>query len=401
MLNARHDRDDVSAVSGPQPAANHSGRAVTTPPYKILFYVPSLGDGGGERLWAALASAFHRAGHTVIFAQDFDSDDSRHILDPDIPVFTVGHAHSFAVRNLARVLKKQRPDVALSAIAGSNLKLIAARLLSGTQTKIIQTFHGHHEWKSGRLSYATARSLPLTSRMSARTIAVSEPLREDLVKTWRSTSDKTVFVANPVFLPSPITKPTLNQLNARAPIILAVGRLSPDKDYATLIKAFARLKRKDAQLILLGKGPEENTIMGLVDTLGIKTRVSLEGYVTEPWPYFERAKCLALSSKTESFGNVLVEALAHGLPIVATDTDGPKHILTSPELGTRVPVGDVDAMASALDQHLEAPGDPAPRFARAAEFSMKQRFPAYEALIAEVLGKSSSSSDGRKTPSEN
>jgi len=373
---------------------------VTKTRYKILFYVPSLGDGGGERLWAALATAFHNAGHEVIFAQDFAADDARHILDPDIELVTLGHTHRFAVRNLARLLKKQRPDVALSAIAGSNLKLITARILSGAPTKIIQTFHGHQEWKSGWLSYATARVLPLTSRMSARTVAVSDPLRKDLVGSWRSAPRKTVFVANPVSLPATVKQPTYEELSARAPMILAVGRLSPDKDYATLIKAIAHLRNRDAHLTILGKGPEENAIKDLIEQLGLEKQVRLKGYVAEPWSYFERAKCLALPSKTESFGNVIIEALAHGLPVVATETDGPKHILNSPNLGTRVPIGDEKAMASALDHYLESPGDPEPRFARANEFSMDQRLPAYEALIAEVLRQSRSISNGAHAHSE-
>ncbi len=396
MLNARDDRDDLLTEPRQQCAAKNNPTSVTKTPYKILFYAPSLGDGGGERLWAALASAFHRAGHSVIFARDFAANESRHILDSDIPIFTVGHAHRFAVRNLTRLLKKQRPDVALSAIAGSNLKLIAARILSGTPTKIIQTFHGHHEWKSGKLSYATARALPLTSRVSARTVAVSEALQNELIKSWWAKSDKTTFIANPVLLPLTIKQPSLEKLNARDPIILAVGRLSPAKDYATLIKAFARLKRDDAQLIILGKGPEEEAIRALVDQLGLKDRVRLEGYIAEPWSYFERAKCLAISSKTESFGNVIVEALAHGLPVVATETDGARFILSSPALGTRVPVGDVDSMAEALTQSLDAPGDPAPRFARADDFSMAKRLPAYEDLIAEVLDSNIARTDGEQ-----
>lgn len=385
MLKVRDDKDHVSAWPGPVTAATGCKIPVTTPPRKLLFYVPSLGDGGGERLWAALASAFHQAGHTVLFAQDFMANDSRHLLDKDIPVHTLGPGHIGAIRNLARLLKHHRPDVALSAIAGSNLKLISARVLSGTDTKVIQTFHGHNEWQSGKLSYATARALPLTSRLSACTVAVSGPLCADLVHTWHAKSDRTRFLANPVLLPPNITQPTVAELKERAPVILAAGRLSKDKDYSTLIKAFAHLNLPSARLVILGKGPEEQKIKSLIAALGLKSKVKIEGYVSEPWSYFEQAKCLALSSKSESFGNVIVEALAHGLPVVATNTDGPKHILTSPELGRCIPVGDVAAMSTALGKTLNDPGDPKPRFARAHAFAMTTRFPAYEALIEEVL----------------
>ncbi len=400
MLKARDDRDWFPAKPDDERAPKSDKNLVTNACTKLLFYVPSLGDGGGERLWAALATAFHRAGHDVTFAVDVASEDSHHVLAADIPLTILGHNHTYAIRNLARLLKKQCPDVALSAIAGSNFKLIAARLISRTPTKIIQTFHGHNEWKSGRLSYATARLLPLTSRLTARTVAVSEPLRADLVNTWHAKRARTVFIANPVLLPPSITQPTEGTLNARAPIILAVGRLSSDKDYRTLIKAFAHLGQDDAQLIIVGKGPEEASINALIDSLGVKNQVTLAGYVAEPWTYYERAKCLALSSRSESFGNVIVEALAHGLPVVATDTDGARHILSSPDLGTCIPVGDVQGMAEALAATLDDPGDPAPRFERADAFSMDKRLPAYEALIAQVLDRPIAQPDRVCTKSE-
>jgi len=385
MLKARDDRELFRVTTGPGRALKCDKNLVTHARTKILFYVPSLGDGGGERLWAALATAFHDAGHDVIFAVDVASEDSRHVLAADIPLTVLGRNHVTAIRNLARLLKTQRPDVALSAIAGANLKLIAACFLSRVPTKIIQTFHGHNEWKSGRLSYATARALPVTSRIVARTVAVSEPLRANLVSSWHAKSALTTCIVNPVLLPIAIKKPTGQDLKSRAPIILAVGRLSSDKDHATLIRAFALLNREDARLVIVGKGPEEDSIRHLIVSLGLQEKVSLAGYSAEPWPYFERAKCLALSSKSESFGNVIVEALAHGLPVVATNTDGPQHILSTPDLGTCVPVGDAKAMAAALAATLDNPGDPLPRFERATLFSMENRLPAYEALIADVL----------------
>lgn len=353
--------------------------------HKLLFYLPSLGDGGGQRLWAALASAFHRAGHHVIFVQDFAATENRDLLDPDIALHTLGRNHLGSVGRLAAVLRETQPDVALSAIAGSNLKLIAAQKLSGVSTKIVQTFHGHNEWQTGWLSYFTARALPLTSRLSARTIAVSEPLKDDLVHTWKSHPGRTFALSNPVFLPSPISVPSADDLKSRPPVILAVGRLADDKDYPMLIEAFARLARPDARLVIVGKGPEEDNIRALISKHGLSDTVTLAGFVPEPWHHYEHAKCLALSSQSEAFGGVIVEALAHGLPIVATRTDGPKHILSSPNLGTLVPVGDAGAMAAALADALDAPGDPAPRLARANQFSMANRFPVYETLIDTVL----------------
>lgn len=363
---------------------------------RVLFYAPSLGDGGGQRLWAALATAFHHAGYDVLFAQDFESDEASDLLDADIPRHTLGQNHARATYNLARLLKHTEPDVALSAIAGSNLKLITARLLARAPTKVIQTFHGHNEWQTGWLSYLTARALPITSRLCARTVAVSAPLKDQLINRWHATPKRTVFLPNPVFLPKAISVPNAAQLKARAPIVLAVGRLTPDKDYLTLIKAFARLGNTAARLVIVGQGPEEAAIRALISDLGVEDRVSLEGFVKSPWPFYQTAKCLALSSSSESFGNVIVEALAHGLPVVATDTDGPKHILSSPEFGRRVPIGDVDVFAAALSATLASPGDPTPRIHHAQSYSLSARLADYENLIADVMRANPSKVGGQR-----
>lgn len=365
----------------------------TTERKKLLFYVPSLGDGGGERLWAALATQFHQMGFNVHFAQDFEGIDNRHVLDPNIPLHTLntssGRGHAASICALANLLGDVKPDVALSAIAGSNLKLIFARILARSNTRIIQTFHGHNEWQTGWLSYITYRLLPITSRIADHTVAVSEPLRLALIKNWKSSAHRTSVVINPVQLPNRIKSMTPQDLIARPPVVLSVGRLSSDKDFGTLLGAFAKLQTSNARLIIAGKGPEQEKLEAMAHALGIVDRVDFPGYVKDPWPYYEQAKCFALSSTSESFGNVVVEALAHGLPVVATKTDGPLHILTSDQLGSLVDVGDENGMARAIDAALLTPGDPVPRQHRAADFSMSAGLQSYARLIADVVPKSS------------
>jgi glycosyltransferase involved in cell wall biosynthesis len=123
--------------------------------------------------------------------------------------------------------------------------------------------------------------------------------------------------------------------------------------------------------------------------LGIAERVDMPGYVNEPWAYFEKARVCAVSSLSESFSNAVVEALAHGLPVVATDCGGPREIISAPAEGVLVPVGDEAALAAALGAALAAPGDPAPRIARAAAFSVEHALDAYQRLFEDVVAKDS------------
>lgn len=353
---------------------------------KILFYTHGLVDGGGERLWSCLASAFKARGNDVIFAQDFEAEENRANLDATIPLITLGRNHFTAIKRLADVLKREKPDVALSAIGGSNIKLMLARWLAGTQTKTIITYHGFKEWKTGLLSFVTYLFLPILSARAESTVAVSDGLRNDLIEKWGARPDRTVCILNPVFFPKSARVPSETELKARSDTFLAVGRMVAEKDFITLVRAFARLQRPSARLVILGKGPDEAKLKAEIKKLGITDRVSLPGYSKEPWRNYEQAKCFVLSSSSEPFGNVVVEALAHGLPIVATACSGPQEILRHGEFGRIVAVGNDLQLSHAMASALDAPGDPAVRRRRADDFSFEVRVPAYEDLIARVLG---------------
>ena len=135
----------------------------------------------------------------------------------------------------------------------------------------------------------------------------------------------------------------------------------------------------------MGEGPDRPTLEAEVARLKLQERVSLPGYVPEPWPYYEQAKCFVLTSSYKSFGNVIVEALAYGLPVISTNCSGPQEILDNGQFGTLVPVGDVNAIAAALENALENPGDPRPRQERAARFAAHEIAEQYEALFETLL----------------
>lgn len=356
---------------------------------KILFYTPGLVDGGAERLWSCLASAFAHKGHDVVFAVDFEAAENRSNLSPDIPLHVLGTNHLLATRRLATLIARERPDVALSAVAGSNLKLAIAAVWSGAAPALVSSYHGFDEGRTGWMSYLTYKLLPLLSRRVTRIIAVSDELKSHLVARWGADAAKTVVLPNPVFYPDDASAPAREDLAGREEIVLAAGRLAPEKDYVTLIRAFARMERPRARLVILGKGPELDRLEKEVARFGLEDRVLMPGYVAEPWDYYRKAKCFAVSSQTESFGNVVVEALAYGLPVVATACSGPMEILSKGAFGTVVPIGDERALSLALSAALDDPGDPAPRNRRAHEYSFERRLPAYEALIRRVIADAS------------
>ena len=351
----------------------------------LLFYTHGLVDGGGERLWACLATAFHQRGYRVLFVQDFEASENRDNLDPDIPVYTVGRDKLGAISRLTQILDYERPDVTLSAIGGSNLKLIAALARSRSPSRAIITYHGFNEWKTGALSCLAYLGLPFLSRRAALTVGVSLGLRDTLVRRWGSDPTSTICIHNPVFFPQAAEVPEATELAEREEIILAVGRFVTEKDFLTLLRAFARLDRPSARLVIIGKGPLQTQMVTEIARLGLTGRVSLPGYSKEPWKYYATAKCFVSSSVSEPFGNVVVEAMAYGLPVVATACDGPLEILENGRFGRIVPLGDPMQMAHAINLTLDEPGDPVARRRRAEDFSFAVRVPDYERVINEVL----------------
>jgi glycosyltransferase involved in cell wall biosynthesis len=157
-------------------------------------------------------------------------------------------------------------------------------------------------------------------------------------------------------------------------VILSVGRLSAEKDYPTLLRAFALLQNQvPARLILLGEGGQRAGLERLASELGIGATVSLPGFVRNPFAYMARARVFVLSSLFEGFGNVLVEALACGCQVVSTHCPGgPGEILDRGRYGRLVPVGDHAALARAILEAIAEPMDTEALRRRADDFSVER-----------------------------
>lgn len=354
------------------------------PRRRILVYTHALVGGGAERVLALVATELHRRGHEVTFAVDFEAAQNRSYVDPAIPYHVLGRSHATATRALAAMLRAGSFDIVLAGVGASNAKIIAARLLARSSVALVLSAHGRYDAEYGKLGRATYFATALTSRLSDRTITVSDDLRRYLVHHFRAEPRKTQTIHNAVLLPPVEDVPSAEELAARGNLVLAVGRLVPEKRFDAIVRAVAR-GASGARLAILGEGPERDRIVAEAARLGIAERVELGGYVPEPWGWFRKAKMLALASSTEAFGNVLVEALGHGLPVVSTRCGGPAEVLSEGRHGRLVPIGDDAALAAAIDATLADPGDPAAHRARAEVFSVTAATDAFERVFEEVL----------------
>jgi glycosyltransferase involved in cell wall biosynthesis len=353
-------------------------------PRKLLFYTHALVGGGAERVWARLASGFAARGHEVDFIVDFEAKENLPFLSSDVRLRVLPRGHAAATLQLAGIIRTMRPDATLSAISVSNFKHACAASLAGRRDRAIISYHGFYESEPERLSNISYRlTRPLSQALGA-TVSVSEKLRDDLVERFGVSPERVTTIHNPAAPdPFPAAVPD-GKLADREKIVVAVGRLAPDKDFGVLLQAFARLRAQDARLVILGEGPAREALEAQVLALGLRGRVRLPGFVPNIGAELDQARCFALSSRHESFSLATVEALAHGLPCVVTDCGGPTEIVNAPRLGSIVPVGDPDLLARAIDAELANPGDPAPRQARARAFTLDAALDTYSALIERV-----------------
>ncbi len=346
---------------------------------KILFYTHAFAGGGAEIVFGRLARAFAERGDTVVFAADHvgnraprDTDRLRHVI--------LGPNHVGSTLRLANLLRRERPDASFSALGAQNLKHVVAAALTGRRSRCMLGYHGFAEAEPKRLSRLSYQLSPLTTRLAAQTVCVSDTLLQNVAARWGGR--KLARIWNPV--PSPIEG---DAAPPRDPaLVLALGRLIPAKRFGDLIAAVAYADDRTMRLVILGEGPERANLEALVARHALGDRVRLAGHVDDPSPWYRQAACVAIASESESFGLTAAEALAHGVPVTTTDCGGPPEVLAGdPACGRVVKVGDVEALATALTATLAAPGDSAPRRARAAAFSPDTIHAAYAAL-ADSLG---------------
>jgi len=190
-------------------------------------------------------------------------------------------------------------------------------------------------------------------------------MARDLQRRVGLPAAKTVTIHNPVEIEriqkdmtAPVDHPWIK--DHAAPVILAAGRLTEQKDYPTLLRAFAQLRaQRPARLIILGQGEEKARLTALAIALGLAPDTDLVGFQDNPFAWMSRCDLYVLSSAWEGFGNVLVEAMVCGARVVSTDCpSGPNEILENGRWGRLVPVGDAGALAQAMAEALDDANPP-------------------------------------------
>ncbi|MCU7924373.1 MAG: glycosyltransferase [Candidatus Thiodiazotropha sp. (ex Dulcina madagascariensis)] len=342
--------------------------ANTRPALSIL--VSFSGEGGVERMVLNLTNAFAERGLRVDLV--LIKTDSKHLNDihPAVRRIELGSRHTAtSLLPLIRYLKQTRPPCLLAAKDRAGRLAVIARALAGaTSTRLIlrlgtnltAAFAHKSPWRMG------LRRLPIRLLYPHldKVIAVSEGVRQDTLAVSGIEPDRVRVVRNPVITPrllasaaAPAPHPWLDKPDR--PVILGAGRLTLQKDFHTLLRAFATLRStRPCRLIILGDGRQRQALLALGRELGIEHDLSLPGFTPNPYAAMQRADLFVLSSRWEGSPNVLTEAMALGTPVVSTDCpSGPSEILDQGRICPLAPVGDWQALAKAMAAVLDEPPD--------------------------------------------
>jgi glycosyltransferase involved in cell wall biosynthesis len=334
---------------------------------RIAFFLAALRGGGAERVAFNLVQGMIERGLPVDIVVMAQKGELATQVPPGARLVNFGVTRLMqTVGPLTSYLRRERPRVLLSSMSHVNLVALWAARLAGTKTPVVVTVHNtlsESTRHKGRIAGQFWASLIRNFYpWAASVIAVSKGAADDLVHTSGVPAERVQVVYNPV-----ITEPMLALARqvpdhpwfvpGEPPVVLGVGRLTQQKDFPTLIRAFAKVRRcRAARLIILGEGPDRVALEALVAELGLNEDVILPGFRDNALAYMAASSVFVLSSAWEGLPTVLIEALAAGTRVVATDCpSGPREILQEGRLGALVPVGDVAALACAIGDALDRP----------------------------------------------
>tara|TARA_R110000851_G_scaffold289629_1_gene443783 strand:- start:10313 stop:11416 length:1104 start_codon:yes stop_codon:yes gene_type:complete len=332
----------------------------------VAVVLPDLRLGGAEKLHVDLSWEWGRHGIKTDFCLrsatgnliDFLPDTSRAF---DLKAPRVRHAFI----PLVRYLREQKPDAVIAAMWPLTVVVPLAAKGAGFKGRVIVSEHSPLSLAYSGKGSLHRKIMKLSQRLcyplADVVVAVSSGVSRDLSELSGIDASEFSVIHNPAAKGGgnfSVGRPALLH-GVSGPLILSVGTLKKVKRYDLLIEAFSKLPRAlNATLAIVGDGAERSNLVKLAESLNVSDRVLMPGFIEEPGSWYAHADVFVLSSEYEGFGNVIVEALEHGLPIVSTDCPfGPSEILDGGKYGTLVVVNDSDALSAGIYKALSTETD--------------------------------------------
>ena len=358
---------------------------------KISIFFHDLGVGGAERVMLQIAHGLVQKGYSV----DLVLAKAEGPLDIEVPhgVQVIDfNTRSPAIMfwKLVKYLRRVHPEALLSPFEVTSVVAIVAKKITGVTTRIIvrvsvQLSKNQRTsyWKKRLEQFVISRLYPLADEV----VAVSHGVARDLAAYTGLPLERIEVIYNPSITEQmlqasrePVSHPFFD--TDQIPVILAVGRYTFQKDFPTLIRAFAELQKSlDARLVIIGDGEDRNALEQLVQEYELQDKVDLHGFELNPYAFMKRSNVFVLSSKWEGLPSVLIQALACGCPVVSTNCpSGPSEILADGVYGELIPVGDPKSMMVAI-QNILAGKRYAPAVDWIEQFTLSSILPKYQRVL--------------------
>lgn len=357
------------------------------PKIKIMQLIPTLGLGGAERVVVDLAKNLDREKFSVkVVCLKSLGELAADLSAAGISVELLGRPSApiiFSFFKLIKFLKRERPDIVHTHLFGADFYGRLAARLAGV--KIIVSTEHNLNFAEGFLK-KIAKSA--TGRLANSIIAVSSAVKDYLIKKEGISANKIKVIYNGVAAEK-FLYPERNYQRAGTLTIGAIGRLTRQKGFDYLIKAVAQVNG-DWQCLIAGDGEEKEKLFGLIKSLSLENKIKLIGWEKNTPEFLKKLDIFVLPSRWEGLGIVILEAGASGLPVIASNIDGIKELISDNQDGLLFPGGDETKLAEKIKFLLEQPAERKRlgenlRQKVNANFSAKKMAAEYEQLYLKIL----------------
>lgn len=322
---------------------------------KLAFYIGSLHKGGAERVFVNLAEYFLERGYRVVMVTQYQREEEyvlsneidRVISDITSQETTKNRMRNFCrrVKKLHKIWKTEKPDLVLSCVGKNNFMTVVTTMFTKTKAVVSVVGEAKEEYPTRQMRILANFLFPF----AAGVILQTERSRSFFSKRVGKAAVILPNSLNPLFI-----RPRFE--GEREKRIVSVGRLDANKNHEMMIRAFARLSDTYPAytLTIYGEGELREYLQELITSLGLEEKVFLPGIIPDVAEHIEKAALFLLTSYSEGVSNALIEAMALGLTVIATDvpSGGTEELIRHGEDGWVIPTGDQAALEAAMDRLL-------------------------------------------------
>ncbi len=335
---------------------------------KIVFFVPNFTSGGAEKVMILLAEELSKDREIIFLVMNKNGDHRPKFNESNVELVSLDTGRMLqAIPKIIQFLVKYKPRVVLSTLVQANAAMLISNMLLFNITKVVVRLDmNYSEFKnkssfSGIMNLIVNNAPTLYKYLAYKVIGVCMDVTNDIINNLGVPKQKCVTIYNPILAEDFETKTSQFtdcdwlEEKEKTPVVISVGRLSPQKNYIHLLESFILLRKKmEVKLIILGEGQDREKLENILEkNTKYSNDIILPGYKSNPLSWIKKSDLFVSTSIFEGASNALVEALATGVPIVATDCPGGSaEILKGGELGKLIEIDDVSGLTDAMFNSL-------------------------------------------------